>query len=112
MVSMALKAAGKLGEEGIDAEVLDPRTLVPLDEEALLDSVQKTGRAVVVHEAWERCGTGAEIAAVLADKAFDHLKAPVKRVAAENVPIPFSPVLEDFVLPDEEDIVRAVTSIM
>ena len=107
MVGMALKAAAQLEAEGISVEVVDPRSLVPLDEEAILGSVRKTGRAVVVHEAWRRGGVGGEIAALIAEKAFDSLKAPVLRVAAENVPIPFSPVLEKFVLPSVDKIAAA-----
>ena len=112
MVTLALEAAGQLAREGIEVEVIDPRTLVPLDEETLLDSVKKTGRAVIVHEAWQRYGAGAEICSVLADRAFSHLKAPVKRIGARNVPIPFSPVLENYVLPDVEDITRSIKSIL
>jgi len=112
MVRMALEAAQALAAEGIEAEVIDPRTLVPLDEKAILDSVRKTGRLVVVHEAWRRAGAGAEIAAIAAEKAFASLKAPVLRVAAEDVPIPFSPVLEAFVLPNTQKIIKAVRSVM
>ena len=112
MVRMALEAAQALAAEGIEAEVIDPRTLVPLDEEAILDSVRKTGRLVVVHEAWRRAGAGAEIAAIVAEKAFASLKAPICRVAAEDVPIPFSPVLEEFVLPNTQKIIKAVRSVI
>ena len=108
MVSMALKAAKALEAEGTSVEVVDPRCLVPLDEETILKSVRKTGRVVIVHEAWQRGGVGGEFAALIAEKAFDSLKAPILRVAAENVPIPFSPVLEKFVLPSVDKIVAAV----
>lgn len=111
MVKMSLRAAEILVKEGIDAEIVDPRTLVPLDEETIINSVKKTGRAMVVHEAWRRVGIGAEIVAILAEKAFNYLKSPIIRVAAENVPIPFSPVLENFVLPNEDKIVKAAKSI-
>ncbi len=111
-VRMALEAAQALASEGIDTEVIDPRTLVPLDEQAILDSVERTGRLVVVHEAWLRAGAGAEIAALVAQKAFSSLKAPIFRVAAENVPIPFSPVLEEFVLPNAKKIAAAVRTVM
>ncbi len=107
-VRLALEAAQALAGEGIETEVIDPRTLVPLDEESILGSVRKTGRLVVVHEAWRRAGAGAEIAAIVAEKAFDSLKAPILRVAAEDVPIPFSPVLEQFVLPSAQKIILAV----
>ena len=90
MVMHALAAAEELEKEGISVEVVDPRTLVPLDEDAILASVAKTGRAVVAHEAVSRCGFGAEIAALITERAFDKLKAPVVRVGAKAVPIPFS----------------------
>jgi len=92
--------------------VIDPRTLVPLDEEAILRSVQKTGRLVVVDEDYERCGFSAEVAAIAAEKAFKHLTSPVIRVATPNVPIPFSPVLEKHLLPSTEKIVRAVNGLL
>jgi pyruvate dehydrogenase E1 component beta subunit len=107
-VRMALEAAQVLSGEGIQIEVIDPRTLVPLDEQAILASVRKTGRLIVVHEAWRRAGAGAEIAAIVAEKGFSSLKAPIARVAAEDVPIPFSPVLEQFVLPNAQKIILAV----
>jgi pyruvate/2-oxoglutarate/acetoin dehydrogenase E1 component len=106
-VGMALEAAAALEKDWISLEVIDPRTLVPLDEGTILTSVEKTGRALVVHEAWMRGGTGAEIAAIIAEKAFPSLKAPIARIGAHSVPIPFSPVLEKFVLPDVERIVEA-----
>jgi pyruvate dehydrogenase E1 component beta subunit len=107
-VRLALEAAQTLAGEGIQIEVIDPRTLVPLDEQAILASVRKTGRLIVVHEAWRRAGAGAEIAAIVAEKGFSSLKAPIARVAAEDVPIPFSPVLEQFVLPNAQKIILAV----
>jgi pyruvate/2-oxoglutarate/acetoin dehydrogenase E1 component len=108
MVLRALKAASSLAEDGIEAEVLDPRTLVPLDEEAILQSVQKTGRLVIIHEACKRGGYGAEIQASISEKAFDYLDAPIKRVAAANTPVPFAPAMEDFVIPDERVIIKEV----
>ncbi len=108
MVLRALKAAEVLAGEGIEAEVIDPRTLVPLDEEAILGSVKKTGRLAVVHEACKRSGYGAEIAAMVGEKAFYDLDAPIKRIAALNTPVPFAPSLENFVIPDEETIVKGV----
>ena len=107
----ALSAADKLSKEGIDAEVIDPITLVPLDEVAIIESVKKTGRVIIVHESWKRAGSGAEIAAIIAERAFDYLEHPIQRVAAENVPIPFSPILEEFVLPSEDKIISAAKSI-
>lgn len=112
MLTLALKAAEMLEKEGVDVEVVDPRTLVPLDKETLINSVKKTGRVIIVYEAWKKGGAGSEIAAVLAEEAFEYLKKPVKRIAAENVHIPFSPVLENFVLPSEEKIVKAVKELL
>jgi len=99
MVHVALAAADILSQEGISAEVIDPRTTVPLDKEALVRSVVKTGRAIIVDEGYERYGVTAELAAVIADGAFYYLDAPVKRVGAMDVPIPFSPALEDLTVP-------------
>jgi pyruvate dehydrogenase E1 component beta subunit len=110
MVQFSLKAAELLAGEGIDVEVVDPRTLVPLDEDAILESVAKTGRLVVVHEAHRRGGFGGEIAALVAERAFDQLKAPIARVAARDVPLPMAPNLERLILPQVEwivDVVRA-----
>jgi len=112
MVIKTLKAAEKLAQEGIEAEVLDPMTLVPLDEEAILQSVEKTGRLVIVQEACRRGGYGSEIAALVAEKALYDLDAPIKRVAALNTPIPFAPKLEDFVIPDEQAIINGVRELL
>lgn len=112
MVSQALKAAKSLEQDGISAEVVDPRTLIPLDEEAILSSVAKTHKVLVVDEAHLRCGAAAEIAAVIADKGFDNLDAPVKRLTAPDVPVPFSPPLEKFVIPDDKKIVSAVKELL
>jgi pyruvate dehydrogenase E1 component beta subunit len=108
MVSFALQAAEALAAEGIDAEVVDPRTLVPLDEAAILESVARTGRLVVVHEAHRRGGFGGEIAAIVAERAFAHLRAPIARVAARDVPLPMAPNLERLILPQVEWIADAV----
>jgi len=99
MIRVALAAAEQLKSDGISAEVIDPRTLVPLDVEALVRSAEKTGRAIVVDEGHQRYGVSAELAAVIADRAFYSLDAPVKRLAALDVPIPFSPPLEDATVP-------------
>lgn len=107
MAQKSLQAAEKLAEEGIAAEVIDPRTLIPLDIHTLIDSVAKTGRVVISHEAHRRAGPGAEIAAVLAEEAIEYLDGPILRVGADNVPLPYSPELEQSVLPGVEDIVRA-----
>lgn len=112
MVHKALEAASLLEKEGISVEVVDPRTLYPLDEETILSSVKKTHKALVVHEAVERNGFGGEIVSIIMEKAFEYLDAPVKRVCGKNVPIPFSPPLERFVIPQVEDIVNAAKTIL
>lgn len=112
MVHKALNVANKLENEGISVEVVDPRTLFPLDKEILLNSVKKTSRVVIVHEAPLRGGTGGEIAAIIADEGFEYLDAPIKRIGAKDTPIPFPSVLEDFVLPSEKDIEDTIREIM
>lgn len=107
MVPVAEEAAAELEKEGISAEVIDPRVLIPLDEAAICKSVSKTGRAVIVHEAHTRGGFGGEIAAIIADKCFADLKAPVKRLGALNTPIPAG-FAEYLMVPHAEDIVAAV----
>jgi pyruvate dehydrogenase E1 component beta subunit len=107
MVKQALKAAKQLDKAGVSAEVIDPRTLIPLDSERILESVAKTGRLVVADESREMCSAASEIAAMVAEQGFQDLKAPVKRVTAPNVPIPFSPPLEAFVIPDAARIADA-----
>ncbi len=109
MVERALLASDELDKKGISVEVIDPRTLVPLDKETILSSVKKTGRVLIVHEACERAGFGAEIAAILAKEAFDYLDAPIERLGAKNTPMPFSPNLEDFVIPKVDDIIKRVS---
>ena len=112
MVHRALTAAEKLQEEGISLEVIDPRTLVPLDKQTVIDSVKKTGRLVIISEEPRTGGAAAEIAATVAEEAFDFLDAPVKRVCAPDTPIPFSPVLEKFWVPDENNLIKAVKEII
>jgi len=112
MVHKALSAAEILAKEGIDAEVVDPRTLVPLDKQAIVDSVKKTGRIAIVTEDCKTSGVSAEIAAVVAEEALDYLDAPIKRVAEPDTPIPFSPPLEQFVIPNEKSIIKAVKEIV
>jgi pyruvate dehydrogenase E1 component beta subunit len=107
-VQVALQAAAVLAEEGIDVEVLDPRTLVPFDRAALLDSVAKTGRLVVADETHLSCGVASEIAAIVAEEGFRHLKAPIARVARPDVPTPFSRPLEDYITPTAGKIADAV----
>ena len=112
MVFLALEAAEDLAKEGISVEVVDPRTLKPLDIETIIGSVKKTSRAVVVHEGYRTCGVGAEIAAQIMEKAFDYLDAPVLRVAGEDVPIPMSPVLEEAAIPSKEKIMNAIRKLV
>lgn len=112
MVSKALEAARKLEDEKISVEVIDPRTVIPLDKDAILSSVKKTGRLVIVDEDYERCGFASEVASIVASEAFYDLDAPIKKVATPNVPIPFSPALEKFVIPDTERIVKAVREVV
>jgi pyruvate/2-oxoglutarate/acetoin dehydrogenase E1 component len=108
MVHRALAAAADLAREGLSVEVIDPRTLVPLDETLILESVAKTGRLVVAHEACKRGGFGAEIAALVAERALDALDAPIVRVAARPVPMPFNETLERATIPSQQDIAAAV----
>lgn len=112
MVPPALEAAATLADEGVEVEVLDLRTLAPLDEAALLASVRKTGRLVVAHEAVKTAGPGAEIAALVAEHALRDLKASIRRVANPGVPVPFSPTLHPAVLPGVADVVAAVRAVM
>ncbi len=111
MVHVALAAAETLAAEGISAEVVDPRTTVPLDAETLIGSAKKTGRVIVVDEGYERYGVTAELAAVIAEGAFFHLDAPVRRMGAMHVPIPFSPALEDLTVPTPEGVAAAARAL-
>jgi pyruvate dehydrogenase E1 component beta subunit len=111
MVQVALAAAEKLSQIGISAEVIDPRTTVPLDKPALIESARKTSRAIVIDEGYERYGVTAEIASVIADGAFYYLDAPVKRMGALDVPVPFSPALEDLTVPTEETVFQMAKSL-
>lgn len=106
MVAVALRAADQLAAEGISAEVVDPRTLSPLDEETLIRSAMKTSHCIVIDEGYQRFGTTAELAAVISRGAFYHLDGPVERIGAMDVPIPFSPVLEDQTIPNEAMIIE------
>jgi pyruvate/2-oxoglutarate/acetoin dehydrogenase E1 component len=108
-VHLALRAAEELGE---DIEVIDLRTLVPLDRESILESVRKTGKALVAHEATRSCGVGAEVAALITEEAFEDLDAPVRRLTAPDVPIPFSPPLEQAVLPQAGDMKEACSALL
>jgi 2-oxoisovalerate dehydrogenase E1 component len=112
MVQRALQVAGDLEKDGVSVEVIDPRTLVPLDEEAILGSVAKTNRLVVVHEAVKRGGFGAEIAAMVSERGLDLLDAPIARVGARNVPMPYNDKLEVATIPSREDILAAIRSVL
>jgi acetoin:2,6-dichlorophenolindophenol oxidoreductase subunit beta len=108
LVHEALAAAEEAEKEGVSVEVVDPRTLLPLDEAALVESVKKTNRCVVAHEAVVRMGFGAEVASVIQYQAFDWLDAPIERVGSKFTPVPFAPVMENFVVPHADDVLEAV----
>jgi pyruvate dehydrogenase E1 component beta subunit len=110
-MSYALKAAEELAEAGIDAEVIDLRTLKPMDTETIIASVQKTGRAVTVEEGWQQSGVGAEIAARIAERAFDYLDAPIARVSGKEVPMPYAANLEKLALPSVAEVVEAAKAV-
>ena len=112
MVHRALAAADMLQGKGISVEIIDPRTLVPLDKPAIIDSIRKTGKLVIMDEEPKTGSVASEIAAIVAEEAFDHIGAPIKRVCAPDTPIPFSPVLEKAWMPDEDDLIKAVKEIM
>ena len=112
MVLESLEAANDLEKEGIHCEVIDPRTLVPLDITALINSVKKTNRLVIVNEANERGGISCHISSLIVEKAFDYLDAPIKRVSGLNTPIPYNAVLESAVMPKKNDIIKAVREII
>jgi pyruvate/2-oxoglutarate/acetoin dehydrogenase E1 component len=112
MVHKALKAAESLQKDGVSVEVVDPRTLTPLDRETISNSVKKTGKIVIVSEDCKTAGVSAEIAATIAEKALDYLDAPIKRVTAPDTPIPFSPPLEQFIIPNVQSIIRAVKEVV
>jgi len=112
MLGVAMKAAEQLSREGIDMEIVDLRTLAPLDKETVLASVRKTGRLVVLHEATRTGGFGGEVAAVVMEEAFPSLKAPLRRVTGPDIPVPASPPLERFYIPNEENLIAAVKEIL
>jgi 2-oxoisovalerate dehydrogenase E1 component beta subunit len=111
MVHVALEAALAAARDGIEVEVLDLRTLLPLDEEAILATAVKTGKVIVLHEPTRTGGPGGEIAATIAEKAFEHLDAPVVRVAPPDTPVPYSPPLEDYFLPNADKVGKAIRAI-
>jgi 2-oxoisovalerate dehydrogenase E1 component len=108
MVHKTLQACNTLAKEGLSVEVIDPRTLAPLDVDTILASVAKTGRLLIVDESFAPCGIGAEIAAQLADRGFDELDAPIRRLNGAHTPTPYSPVLEATVVPSAETIAQAI----
>ena len=112
MLTRVLNAAKELETQGISIEVIDPRTLMPFDKDTILASVQKTGRLLIVHQACKTSGFGAEIAAIVAEEGFESLISPIRRLGSLDVPVPFSPKLEDFVVPTEQRIVREVLDIL
>jgi pyruvate dehydrogenase E1 component beta subunit len=112
MVKLAMTAATGLIKDEISAEVIDPRTLVPLDEEMILSSVKKTGRLIIVDESRDRCSAASHIAAVVVDRAFNDLKAPIKRVTVANVAMPYAPNLERLVMPSVDRILEVVTQLV
>jgi pyruvate dehydrogenase E1 component beta subunit len=112
LVHEALSAAAEAEKQGVSMEVVDPRTLQPLDEAAIVDSVKKTNRCVVAHEAVTRMGFGAEVAAIVQHQAFDWLDAPVERVGAKFTPLPFAPVMEEWVVPHADDVLQAALRTM
>jgi len=111
MVHYTMTAAEVLEKDGIEIELIDPRTTSPLDEDTILESVERTGRLVIVDEATPRCSVATDIAALVADKAFDALKAPIRRVTAPHTPVPFSPELEKLYIPSPEKIAAAVREV-
>ncbi len=112
MLHLANDVADELGKEGISVEVIDPRTTSPLDEESIIESVEKTGRLVIVDEGGPRCGMAADISAMVAQQAFGALKAPIMQVTAPHTPVPFSPSLEDLYIPNADKIAEAVQHVM
>jgi pyruvate dehydrogenase E1 component beta subunit len=112
MVHVALEAADRLAASGIQATVIDPRTTSPIDEDTILESVAETGRLVVVDEANPRCSVASDIAAIVADKAFSALRAPIRRVTAPHTPVPFAPVLEEAYIPNAERVEASVRQLL
>lgn len=112
MVLRALEAAETLAAEGVSVEVIDPRTVVPLDIDTIVESVKKTGRLIVTHEGYTRCGVGAEIATQVMEKGLYYLEKPVRRVCGLNVPVPFAPVMENYVIPSTAALIQAVRELL
>lgn len=112
MLEISLKAADQLAKDGIEAEIVDLRTLRPLDMGPVLESFRKTNRAVIVEEGWESYGVGAEVSARIYEQAFDYVDAPIKRVAQKEVPLPYNRTLEQMALPQVDDVIRAVKEVL
>ncbi len=112
MLHKALAAARDLEKQGISLEVIDPRTLVPLDKQTIISSVEKTGRLIVAADAPRSCSVASEIASMICEEAFDYLDAPVRRIAVDDIPIPFSPGIQGLALPGTEDIIRTCRELM
>lgn len=112
MLELSLKAADQLAKEGIEAEIVDLRTLRPLDMDPVIESFKKTNRAVIVEEGWKSYGVGSEITARIYEQAFDYVDAPVKRVAQKEVPLPYNRTLEQSAIPNVEDIIQAVKEVL
>ena len=112
LVHSALEAAGEMAKEGIEIEVVDPRTIVPLDRDAILTSVKKTGRLIVADEGHKSFGIAAELSAMVAEEAIDYLKAPILRVCSPDTPVPFSPPLEKAFVPGVKDLMPAIRKAM
>ena len=112
MVTKALNAAETLQKEGISLEIIDPRTIVPFDKQTVLDSVKKTVRLVVFTEECQTGSFAAQVAAIAADEAFDYLDAPIKRVNAPDTPVPYCAILEEYWIPDEKKLIKAVKGII
>ena len=112
MVHVALEAAARLAQEGVQCEVVDPRTISPLDEDTILESVQKTGRLVVVDESSPRCNMATDISAMVAQKGFEFLRAPIRMVTPPHTPVPFSDVLEDMYVPDAGKVIVSVNELV
>ncbi len=111
LVAPALRAADQLAREGLDVEVIDPRTLRPLDTETIINSVKKTGRLVIAHEGWKKWGFGAEVAAFVQEEAFDYLDAPIARIGMRDVPMPYNDTLERIVIPGQDEIQEAIKAV-
>ena len=112
LVLRSLRAAEEAAKQGIELEIVDPRTLTPLDKETILNSVRKTGRLLVADEGHKTCGVAAEISAVVAEEGIVYLKAPVMRVCSPDTPVPFSPPLEQAYIPDEKNLMPAIERLM